>query len=104
MVRPRTLSLILLLTGAMAVPLGAQQRAPRRPRLSGDADTNDAVSYAQLGTERLERNPGVAADAFWWAARLDPLSAQVWYGQYQARLARDPSRYVRYVLREERTL
>ncbi|MFI5213350.1 MAG: tetratricopeptide repeat protein [Gemmatimonadales bacterium] len=103
MVRLRTLRFLLLLTGAMALPLEAQ-RAPRRPHLSGDADTNDAVSYFQLGAERLERNPGAAADAFWWAARLDPLSAQVWYGQYQAQLARDPSRYVRYVLREARTL
>lgn len=103
MARPGTLRLLLLLAGVMAMPLQAQ-RTPRRPHLSGDADTNDAVSYFQLGTERLERNPGSAADAFWWAARLDPLSAQVWYGQYQAQLARDPSRYVRYVLREPRAL
>jgi tetratricopeptide (TPR) repeat protein len=103
MLRPRTLKLLLLLSGVLALPIQAQ-RTPRRPRLSGDADTNDAVSYFQLGAERLERNPGSAADAFWWAARLDPLSAQVWYGQYQAQLARDPSRYVRYVLREQRAL
>ncbi len=103
MVRFRTLRLLVLLLGVLALPLEAQ-RAPRRPRLSGDADTNDAVSYFQLGTERLERNPGAAADAFWWATRLDPLSAQVWYGQYQAQLARDASRYVHYVLREARAL
>ena len=103
MVRLRALIPLLLLAVVPALSLEAQ-RAPRRPHLSGDADTNDAVSYFQLGADRLERNPGAAADAFWWAARLDPLSAQVWYGQYQALLARDASRYVRYVLREARTL
>jgi tetratricopeptide (TPR) repeat protein len=103
MVRLRTLRLLLLLGGVLALPLEAQ-RAPRRPRLSGDADTNDAVSYFQLGTERLERDPNGAAAAFWWATRLDPLSAQVWYGQYQAQLAQNGSRYVRYVLREARGL
>src|SRR5712692_402598 len=79
------------------------QQPPRRPRLAAEADTNDAVSYYQLGVERLERNPDAAAAAFYWAARLDPLSAQAWYGQYVAQLAHSSSRLVHYVLREPRT-
>jgi tetratricopeptide (TPR) repeat protein len=92
-----------VLVPALAAPIRGQQ-APRRPRLASDADTNDAVSYYQLGVDRLERNPDAAAAAFYWATRLDPLSAHVWYGQYVAQLAHNASRLVRYVLRETRTM
>jgi tetratricopeptide (TPR) repeat protein len=81
-------------------PLAAQ----RRPRLPAAADTNDAVSYFNLGLERLERDPDAAAGAFYWASRLDPMSAQTWYGQYIAQLISNPSRLVKYVLRETRTM
>ena len=96
--------LIVLLLCAMSVaPLEAQQ-APRRPRLSGDADTNDAAAYFQYGLDRVRTDPNAADAAFYWAARLDPMSPQSLYGRQVAQLMRDPARLVRYQQRDTRTL
>ena len=90
---------------AAATPSGAQQRVPRRPRLMvANADTNDATLYFQLGLEKLERDPGVAADAFYWAMRLDPMSPQSLYARGVALLLRDPQRLVKYQQRDARTM
>ncbi len=94
---------ILLLAATLAAPLEAQ-RAPRRPRLAAEADTNDANAYFQLGLTRLERDPGTAEAAFYWAARLDPMSPQALYAEAVAALLRDPGRLVRHLQRDTRTL
>ncbi len=94
---------ILALLGTLAAQAAAQN-VPRRPRLAADVDTNDARAYFQLGTERVERNPGQAADAFYWASRLDPSSPQTLYALAIARLLRDPALLVRYRERDPRTL
>jgi tetratricopeptide (TPR) repeat protein len=94
----------LLLAGTMALPLAGQQRAPRRPRLPADADTNDAAAYFQLGLQRIERDPTIAADAFYWAAHLDPMSPQALYARGVALLLKDPQRLVKYQQRDSRTL
>ena len=100
----RHVVLILLLAAGTAPPLRAQQRAPRRPRLEASADTNDAAVYFQVGLDRLERDPTTAADAFYWAARLDPMSPQALYARGVALLLRDPQRLVKYQQRDARIL
>ncbi|HEY2804639.1 MAG TPA: hypothetical protein VGI92_02155, partial [Gemmatimonadales bacterium] len=78
-----------------AAPLGAQ-RPPRRPRLAAGADTNDAVAYFQFGLDKVENDPSGGEAAFYWAARLDPMSPQSQYALYIARLLRDPARLAKY--------
>lgn len=93
-----------------AVTLGSTlfaQNAPGRPRLGGDADTNDAAAYFQWGLRRFESDPRRAGEAFYWAARLDPASQaapQALYARYAALLMGDTRRLVTYIQREERTL
>ena len=95
---------LLLIAVLAAAPLEAQ-RAPRRPRLPASADTNDATAYFQLGLERVERDPGGADAAFYWAARLDPMSPQTTYARHIAALLRmDQARLVRYLNRDPRLL
>jgi tetratricopeptide (TPR) repeat protein len=77
---------------------------PRRPRLSADADTNDTRSYYDFGLEKLERDPELAADAFYWAARIDPTSADAYYARRCAMLLSDRFRFQRYFEDDRRTL
>ena len=101
----RPLLLLLCAAAAFAAPLHAQRGndAPRRPRLAVDADTNDARAYYRLGQERLQRRPDEAADAFYWAAQLDPGWADPLYGRHVALLMTDPRRLARYWEGERRT-
>ena len=62
------------------------QEPPPRPELAAGADTNSANAYYEFGLERLERRPKRAADAFYWACRLEPTWAEPWYAQWVARL------------------
>ena len=77
---------------------------PKRPRLSADADTNNSRSYYDLGLEKLDRDPELAADAFYWAARLDPTSADAFYGRRCALLLADKWRFQKYIEEDRRTL
>ena len=95
--------LILALTAVVGTSLAAQS-VPRRPRLPSDADTNDAAAYYDLGVESFERNPDRSAQAFYWASRLDPASAPVWYARYAAEMVHNSSRLVHVILREARTM
>ncbi|MDP9200714.1 MAG: hypothetical protein M3P26_02110, partial [Gemmatimonadota bacterium] len=44
----------------------------------------------------LERKPDKAADAFYWAARLNPVWAEAYYGRRIALLLRDPRKLMQY--------
>lgn len=70
--RPLILATALLLAASHA--LAAQRLGPAevRPRLRDVADTNDAQAYYDLGLSIIERDPGQAAAAFYWAARINP--------------------------------
>lgn len=60
----------------------------RRPRLAAQADTNDSVLYLELGMSSINENAETAADAFYWASRLDPSSAGALYGRAVANIMR----------------
>src|SRR5689334_9446394 len=77
---------------------------PKRPRLSADADSNNSRSYYDLGMEQLDRDPELAANAFYWAARLDPTSADAFYGRRCALLLADKWRFQKYIEEDRRTL
>ena len=70
--RPRPVHLRVLLVLA-AFPAGAQ--TPKRPKLEANADTNDWEAYYEYGARYFQQFPGRAYDAFYWAARLAPWSA-----------------------------
>lgn len=98
-------TLLVLSALLAAAPLCAQRSdVPRRPRLPVDADSNTAMAYFRLGQELLDRQPRQAADAFWWAAQIEPGWADPLYGQYAALLMSDPRRLVLYSERDRRTL
>jgi tetratricopeptide (TPR) repeat protein len=69
-----------------ASSLWAQDRTPRRPRLSRDADTNDAQAYFELGMSQ-RRDVWKATDAFYWAHRLQPDTALYLFARYYALLS-----------------
>lgn len=73
----RTILLPVLASGLLAALLPGQN-IPKRPPLNG-ADTNQAAAYYQYGLSMLQQDPQKAADAFYWAARLDPTWAQPLY-------------------------
>ncbi|MFL5612763.1 MAG: tetratricopeptide repeat protein [Gemmatimonadaceae bacterium] len=77
---------------------------PRRPRLDASADTNDSHVYYEYGLEKLERDPEEAADAFYWAARIDPTSADAFYARRCALLLSDKYRFQKYFEEDRRTL
>jgi tetratricopeptide (TPR) repeat protein len=76
----------LLLLATLVTPTVAAQNSrlgppEKRPKLQAGADTNDASSYFQHATRTLEDKPNEAAAAFYWAARLDPGSAEALDGR-----------------------
>lgn len=77
---------------------------PRRPRLDASADTNDSHVYYDYGLQKLERDPEEAADAFYWAARIDPTSADAFYARRCALLLSDKYRFQKYFEEDRRTL
>jgi tetratricopeptide (TPR) repeat protein len=89
---------LLLLLALAAAPADAQRvnDVPRRPRLTADADTNDARAYLLLGEQRIADRPREAADAFYWAYQLNPTLSDALYGRYTALLMSNPGRLVSY--------
>jgi tetratricopeptide (TPR) repeat protein len=80
-------------------PAGAQDRArePRRPRLDAAADTNSAAAYYSHGVRVMESRPGEAADAFYWATRIEPGMADAWYARRIAFFMARPERFGGYM-------
>jgi len=91
------LSLVMITLAASVVESQRAPRAPRRPRLAAGADTNDATAYLNFGHRTLEDNASNAAEAYYWALRLDPGSADALYGLRTATLMRRPSTFARYL-------
>lgn len=91
------------LAAASVAPVAAQKPVTR-PRLDAGADTNDARVYIDLGNALLAREPQKAADAFHWAIRLDPWSADAWYARRIALLLSHRYLLVRYWQGDKRTI
>jgi tetratricopeptide (TPR) repeat protein len=92
--------LVLLLLFAPIV-LDAQRgraTAPPRPALTSTADTNDSQAYYAFGLVNFSTRPRDAADAFYWALRLDPHNAEAMYGQWAAFWMSDSKRYIGYIV------
>jgi tetratricopeptide (TPR) repeat protein len=70
---------------------------PPRPSLWAGADTNSANAYYLTGLQNVERNPLMAAAAFYWAERLQPGWADALYGRRMALLMSEPTRLVDYI-------
>lgn len=83
---------------------GHAQKEPKRPRLEAGADTNDAKAYFDFAVSKLDRDADEAADAFYWAARINPLYADAFYGRRVALLMTDKRRLARYMNDDKRTL
>ena len=95
----RALALTLVAAFLCAGSLAAQDKEiPRRPELPAGADTNDANAYFQYGMMRFIRDPGEAADAFYWATRLSPAWAEPYYGRRSALLMERRSMLWRYIM------
>ena len=71
----------------------AAQSPPARPALPAGSDTNDASAYLAWGKSKLTDSPKDAAAAFYWALRVDPSRANVYYARWVAFQVANPSRY-----------
>jgi tetratricopeptide (TPR) repeat protein len=105
----RKLACLLSLAILAAFPAFAQkpERAPKRPKLEATADTNDARAYVDFGFKKFDDDPEAAANAFYWAARLNPDNAEAYYGRRAALIADDKRMLATYVdgsRRERETL
>lgn len=95
----------LLVIGARAdAQRDKQDKEPKRPQLWERADTNDAATYYNFGLDQIERDPKVAADAFYWATRLNPLHADAYYARRVALLLADKRRAARYYWGDRSTM
>jgi tetratricopeptide (TPR) repeat protein len=79
-------------------------RQPERPRLPNGADRNDPWTYYRIGQSSLARDPDKAADAFYWAARLNPVWAEAYYGRRVALLLHDRRKLALYFRGDRRVI
>src|SRR5215475_6805174 len=100
----RSAAALLSLCVVVASSAGAQEKEPKRPKLDSQSDTNDAAAYFQFALARLRTEPQKAADALYWASRLDPVSADNYYARRIALLLVDLPRLWRYRDRDRRTM
>ena len=84
--------------------LAQRDKEPKRPKLDAGADTNDARAYYDFAIERLRGEPDKAADALYWATRLDPNWADGFYARRIALLLSDPRRLLKYWSGDKRTI
>lgn len=99
MTKTRTLVSLAVLAIVAASPVRAQKadKVPPRPALLAGADTNDAQSYYDFGSAAFQHDPAAAADAFYWAMRLNPISADAYYARRCALLLGDKFVFQRYM-------
>jgi len=89
----RTLLVFCLVLTALLHPPAAAQLPPQPPAraiLPAGADTNRAASYYTYGLAMLDSRPEEAADAFYWATRLEPGWADAWYARRIAMIVARP--------------
>ncbi|HEY2375358.1 MAG TPA: tetratricopeptide repeat protein [Gemmatimonadaceae bacterium] len=96
--------LVALFAGSQLAAGQKPKDEPRRPKFPAGVDTNSAQVYYDFGLEHLERDPDQAADAFYWAARINPTSADAYYARRCALLLADRYRFQKYMIDDRRTL
>jgi thioredoxin-like negative regulator of GroEL len=102
---PLTSALVfVLLSGSQLAYAQKPKNEPRRPKFPVGVDTNNAQVYYDLGLEKLERDPELAADAFYWASRINPTMADAYYARRCALLLADKYRFQRYYQGDKRTI
>ncbi len=99
----RPLLVAIAITATAIASLPAQRLGPveKRPRLEAGADTNDAHAYYNHGLARFERYTEEAAEAFYWAARINPAWGEPLYARRAALLMKD-QRILRLVMEGNR--
>lgn len=95
---------IALLAGAHVANAQKPKDEPKRPRFPAGVDTNNAQVYYDFGLEQLERDPEKAADAFYWAMRINPTTADAYFARRCALLLSDKYRFQKYMDDDRRTL
>ena len=79
---------LCLTTAIVAIsPAEAQVKPlkiPERPSFRASVDTNDWTEYYKRGMSLIVTRPRLAADAFYWAERLDPTRAEPVYARWAA--------------------
>jgi len=75
---------LLLVASTVAAQRGG--KPVPRPKLRDVTDTNDAQAYYDAGLARIKDDPDYAADAFYWAARINPGWGDPLYGRRAAML------------------
>jgi tetratricopeptide (TPR) repeat protein len=99
-----SLSALVLVLAAATASAQKDKKEPRRPKLPAGVDTNNAQVYYDYGLEKLYKDPEAAADAFYWAIRLNPVGADAYYARRTALLMSDPYRLRRYMTGDRRTI
>ena len=90
-------SLLVLSALCLTATAAAAQKVPKRPELFAGADTNSWFTYYQAGLSNLRRRPDLAADDFYWAARLNPGAPEPLYAGWVAYWKRQPDRFWDYL-------
>ncbi len=93
----RALPIAAALSVLLCSGLAAQTDVPKRPKLRPGADSCDAGAYYAEGMRLLDSDAWRAADAFYWAARLDPTWADALFGRRVALLMTDGLRLAAYM-------
>ena len=95
---PRAAVVVVVTIAAWPVRLAAQPgtKEPARPKIDAAADTNDWQAYYEYGNSAITGHPDIAANAFYWATRLSPERAELYYGQWAATWMTKPGLLRRY--------
>jgi len=103
-IRSRSLFFVVVVAAASVALAQSPKNEPKRPRLPAGVDTNNARTYYDYGLAKLERDPDEAANAFFWAMRINPASAESYYARRCALLLTDKIRFQQYMEDDRRTL
>ena len=94
----------LLAVVLLCLPAGlaAQKARPRAKLLPAGADTNSPIAFYRHALSVLDQDPRKAADALYWATRLDPRWSEALYARRIAELRADQLRMMRYFRGDKR--
>lgn len=97
--------ILVFLLVALGSELAAQRlgKAPKKGRGAFVADSNDAMALYDYGLQKFASAPESAADAFYWAARINPAYSEALYGRRVALLASNANLLRRYMERSDRS-